>query len=209
MCSDFCVLQQILQCVFNALPGLSSTQGSASVSVKIRNAFEGCSSPNQRSNSSSFEEAEAGAFLAVSEFTNMASGKQFVSKFIQSILSFPGFSDVLSSFARTIPERPASLTDQNGVSTIEFEFTAGSSGSYAVIFVSGSAVGTFGNLLEFQNSVADVSIAELRLLQPSNVTLKDKTAVFLPSFEKQIRYVAKVTTRSDTTRPLQNPPHKM
>ena len=209
MCSDFCVLQQILQCVFNALPGSSSTQDTASVSVRIRNAFEGCSSPNQRSNSSSFEEAEAGAFVAVSELTNMASGKQFVSKYIQSLLNFPGFSDVLSSFARTIPDRPASLTDQNGVSTVEFEFSAGSSGSYAVIFVSGSAVGTFENLLEFKNSVENVSIAELRLLQPSNVTLKDKTAVFLPSFEKQTRYVAHVTTRSDTSQPLRNPPHKM
>jgi hypothetical protein len=195
--------------VFNALPGLSSSQGTASVSVKIRKAFEGCSSPNQRSNSSSFEEAETGAFLAVSEFTNMASGKQFVSKFIQSILNFPGFSDVLSSFARTIPDRPASLTDQNGVSTIEFEFNAGSSGSYAVIFVSGSAVGTFGELLDFKNSVTDVSIAELRFFQPSNVTLKDKTAVFLPSFEKQTRYIAHVTTRSDAEQPIRNPPYKM
>ncbi len=196
---------QLLQCVFAALPG-----GVASASVAgIQNLLSQCSSP-QRSNTSSnsFQEAEEVAFAAVSQFTNVAGGKQFVSKYLSSILSFSGFSDFLGNFAKIIPNRPATLTDQNGVSQIQFQFSAGSSGYYAVIFLSGNAVGFYPGLLNFQNPI--VSIAAPNMPQASTVTINPKQAVALPSFQVQTSFVARLTqsesvsgiTRQQTTSKL-------
>jgi hypothetical protein len=122
----------------------------------------------------------------------MAGGKQFVSKYLSSVLSFSGFSDFLGYFAQIIPTRPAALTDQNGVSKIQFQFAAGSSGSYAVIFLSGNAVGFYPSLLSFQNPIAAITAPNMP--QPSTVTLNPKQTVALPFFQQgQTNFVALLT----------------
>jgi hypothetical protein len=188
--------------VFSALPESSS----GAVNANMINLMQQCSVAESGAGNFTLDDAEAGAFEAVGQLTNMASGKQFF-KYLQSILNFPGFSTALSNFAQTNPNRPSSLTDKNGKAKIQFEISAGNSGYYAVLFISGSAVGVFKDLLYFENLVTDVYVSDYSGLKPSAVTLLEKSAVYLPSFEKRTRVVARLKTRINDRIPT--PTHKL
>jgi hypothetical protein len=189
--------------VFSALPESSI----GDVSANMINLMQQCSlAESSAGNFSLDNSADASIFEAVAQLTNMASGKQFF-KYIQSILNFPGFSSALSDFAQTIPNRPSSLTGKDGKAKVQFEISAGSTGHYAVLFISGSAVGVFKDLLYFENLVTDVYVSDYSGLKPSAVTLLEKSVVYLPSFEKRTRVVARLKTQIDGRIP--NPTHKL
>ncbi len=114
------------------------------------------------------------------------------------MLNFGGFREFLSQSAQTFPAFPSQLTDESGMSSIQFQIVSGRSGYYAVIFSSENAINVSSRLLKFTNSVTNVSIADPRVLVNSNVTLNSRRRVFLPSFERERTLVARLTTQTNT-----------
>lgn len=159
--------------------------------------FSRCSSRDQRFNSSS-EDVTAGVFQSVGQLTSIGSSNQLVSRFFQSILNFGGFRDFLSRSAKTLPAFPSELTNELGIASIQFQFVAGKSGYYIVIFSSDNAIGLSSRLLHFNNSVTSVSISDPRVFLNAEETLNSRRRVFLPSFERETAFVARVTTQTNT-----------
>jgi hypothetical protein len=183
---------QSLQCLFASFP-------QSLESDIISNEVSRCFLRDQRFSSSfTTEGALSGVFQAVGQLTSIGSINQLVSRNFQSMLNFGGFREFLSRSAQTSPAFPSQLTDESGMSSIQFQIVSGRSGYYAVIFSSENAINVSSRLLKFTNSVTNVSISDPSVIQNANVTLNERRRVFLPSFAREKTLVARLTTQTNT-----------
>ncbi len=185
----FLIFFQTLLCLFSSFSDFLESRISSQL-------LRRCSSGEQRFNSS--VTLDAGVFQAVGQF--VGSSNQFVAntRFIQSMLNFAGFRDFLSRSAKTSPAFPSQLTNELGMSSIQFQIVSGRSGYYAVIFSSDNAIVLSRRLFYFNNSVTSVSISDPSVIQNANVTLNSRRRVFLPSFARERTIVARVNTQTST-----------